>query len=95
MGTANPVFGRSTKEARDTSREHLAEQPLPLTVLNFHGDGEAPAKLRNPMVEQGHARFETHTHARSIQLHQNIVRQVSDGVPKHHLLKLREPGRYS
>ncbi len=67
--------------------EHALEEPLRLAVANLHAQRQAPRELQHAMVEQRHAGFEAHRHRGTVDLRQDIVRQVGQRIGVHHAVE--------
>src|SRR5437773_9788694 len=67
--------------------QQLPQQPLSLTVTDFHGQWKLPGKLDHAMIQEWHACLQAHPHACAVHLDQNVVWQIGHHVQVHHALR--------
>ena len=63
--------------------QHLAQQPLTLTVPNFERGRHAPGELHDATVEERAPCLQPDRHARPVELHEHVARQIAGHVAIH------------
>src|SRR5262245_46174061 len=82
---AKPHFGSFDEFLWHIAVQDLSKKPLALPLtLDLHGQRNPPAKFDQTMIQERHAGFETHRHAGTIHLRQDIVAKVRDEIEIHH-----------
>ena len=88
---AQPAGERNGKPAlrtldhfpRYVTVQQVAQRLLASAVVDLAALRDAPGEFKHPMVQERCARLEADCHRRAINLDENIVRHVADGVEEH------------
>src|SRR4029079_17753644 len=83
-GDAKAGLGPLEQPARRLAIEHPPEDLLTRPAADLHVERNARGELRNAMVEKRAMDFEADRHRGTVDLAQNIVGQIADGVEIHH-----------
>src|SRR5207302_727134 len=66
---------------------HLSQDPFTLSLVNFHRQRKLPGELDDAMIQERHASLEAYRHTRTVDLGQNVVRQVAQHIQEHHAIE--------
>ena len=98
-GNRKSHFGAVHQGRRYIAIQYLPQQPFTLAITDFHGQGQAPGKFDDAVIEERDPRFQADAHRRPVHLHQNIIREISGAVQilhaLHEILQVRPSARMS
>ena len=63
--------------------QQLSQQPLALTIADFHRQRELPREFDHAVIEKRHARLEADGHRGAVDFDEYVVGQVTDEIKQH------------